>query len=97
MSDDFIPLNQSTPVRRRWQDKSLQPGGYQNNWQQKNHKRKRHTQKHWAHNSQYSNSFGSDCNSSHDKGNKSNIDAYLHPSMLKDPWENLQPKTQQKL
>lgn len=60
MSDDFIPLNQSTPVQGRWQQKGhSQQNSYQNNWQQKNNRRRqgRH-QKGWSNNSHQSNSFG---------------------------------------
>ncbi|XP_045764999.1 uncharacterized protein LOC123867154 [Maniola jurtina] len=97
MADDFIPLNQSTPVQARWQGQGKtqnNQSGYQNNWQQRN-QRRRGQYNRWGNNSQYNNSFGSDCNSSsygHD--NKSNIDPYLHPSMLKDPWEHLRQQKQ---
>ncbi|XP_039749328.1 uncharacterized protein LOC120626100 [Pararge aegeria] len=82
MADDFIPLNQSTPVQGRWQSKNQHnQNGYQNNWQQRN-QRRRGQHNRWGNNSQHSNSFGSDCNSSYGRDNKSNIDVYLHPSML---------------
>lgn len=58
MSDDFIPLYQSTPVRNRWQNGNQQQGGYQNNWQHMNHQRRGHNRKHWSNHSQHSNSFG---------------------------------------
>ncbi|CAH0728924.1 unnamed protein product, partial [Brenthis ino] len=93
MSDDFIPLNQSTPVQGKWQNRSQQ-GSYQNNWHKKTQQRRGHHQKHWGNNSQHSNSFVSDGSSSYSRENKSNIDAYLHPSMLKDPWEHLRKDTQ---
>ncbi|XP_063361581.1 uncharacterized protein LOC134650555 [Cydia amplana] len=95
MSDDFIPFNQSTPMQGKWQDRKQnqsQPR-YQNNRFQNGNRRGSGYNNRWANNSQRNSSFGSDSNSSFGR-DKSNIDAYLHPSMLKDPWEHLRQASQ---
>uniref|UniRef100_A0A2H1WXI3 SFRICE_039848 n=1 Tax=Spodoptera frugiperda TaxID=7108 RepID=A0A2H1WXI3_SPOFR len=89
MSDNFIPLNQSTPVQNRWQHNNSQNqrykgrgggnrGGRNNSW---NNSRS---------------SYGSNSsNTSYGTGNHSpqhdrfNVQAYIHPSMLQDPWAEL--------
>ncbi|KAJ0179752.1 hypothetical protein K1T71_004343 [Dendrolimus kikuchii] len=55
-----------------------------------------HNSHQWGNNSR-NNSYRSDSNSNSSFGqdNKSNIDAYLHPSMLQDPWASLRQKDNQ--
>ncbi|KAH9645268.1 hypothetical protein HF086_000431 [Spodoptera exigua] len=89
MSDNFIPLNQSTPVHNRWQQNNSQNsrykgrgggnrGGRNNSW---NNSR---------------NSFGNNSSNTSYNANNSpqqerfNVEAYIHPSMLQDPWAELQ-------
>ena len=60
MSDDFIPLNQSTPVQGKWQNRTNgnQHNSYRNTWPKKNQHRRGHYQNNWHNHSQHSNSFG---------------------------------------
>ncbi|CAK1604456.1 unnamed protein product [Parnassius mnemosyne] len=92
MSDDFIPLNQSTPVHERWAGRIQNQNSFQNNRHQNYQRRRGHNYNNrWGNNSSRS-SFGSDSNSSYGRDSKSNIDAYLHPSMLQDPWAQLRQR-----
>ncbi|VVC93540.1 unnamed protein product [Leptidea sinapis] len=90
MSDNFIPLNQSTPTQNRWNNRSQNHSGYQNNWQQSGNRRR--GPQRWQNNTHRNNSFGSDSNSSFGRDQRNSIDAYLHPSMLQDPWAHLRQK-----
>lgn len=49
MSDDFIPLNQSTPVQDRWQGRNQ--NSFQNNRQQNFQRRRGHYNNRWGNNS----------------------------------------------
>lgn len=85
MSDNFIPLNQSTPVQSRWQQD-------RNQQQQRFNNRQPHGQIHNQHNNWRNSSRSSyESNSSNNSygQERSNIDAYLHPSMMQDPWADL--------
>lgn len=91
MSDGFIPLNQSTPVQNKWQPgKQQNQRNYQNNRFQNGHRRSGYNR--WGNNSRNS-TFGSDSNNSYNTDNGPSIDAYLHPSMLEDPWAQLRQNT----
>ncbi|KAL0840171.1 hypothetical protein ABMA28_015463 [Loxostege sticticalis] len=88
MADDFIPLNQSTPVQGKWQNRNQSYRGHQQNNRFQNNQRRGGHNNRWGNNSQRNSSYGSDSNSSFGQ-DKSSIDAYLHPSMLQDPWAHL--------
>ncbi|CAH3827135.1 uncharacterized protein LOC123708402 [Pieris brassicae] len=87
MADDFIPLNQSTPVQDRWNGRNH--NGYNKTVHQQNNNYRRNSNQKWMNNSHRSISFGSESNSSYTRDTKISIDAYLHPSMLQDPWAHL--------
>lgn len=58
MSDDFIPLNQSTPVQNSWQRRNQNQNSSQQNRHQNNYQRRRgHYNNRWGNNSTR-NSFG---------------------------------------
>lgn len=89
MSDDFIPLSQSTPVHQRWQPARNHHQRYNNhlNQNQNGQRRGGHNNK-WSNNSRSSYESNSS-NTSYGQDSRNNIDAYLHPSMLQDPWAKL--------
>ncbi|KAI8429146.1 hypothetical protein MSG28_007693 [Choristoneura fumiferana] len=93
MSDDFIPFNQSTPMQGKWQDRRRSSNqrfqSFQNYRFQNGNRRGNGHNNRWGNNSQRNSSYGSESNSSYTRNNKSNIDDYLHPSMLQDPWAHL--------
>ncbi|RVE52485.1 hypothetical protein evm_002879 [Chilo suppressalis] len=93
MSDDFIPLNQSTPVRGRWQNRNQNQRFPNSPYQQNRSRRGGHNHNRWSSNSQRNSSFGTDSNCSYGQENQSSIDAYLHPSMLEDPWAKLRQRS----
>ncbi|XP_059052402.1 uncharacterized protein LOC131846988 [Achroia grisella] len=96
MSDDFIPLGQSTPLHQKWQGRNHNQRyqNYQNNRHQNGPNGQRRTgyNNRFSNGSQRNNSYGSDSNSSYGHDNRSSIDAYLHPAMLQDPWSHLRQK-----
>ncbi|KAI5636388.1 hypothetical protein NE865_10891 [Phthorimaea operculella] len=102
MSDDFIPLNQSTPTGNKWQNQGrINNRGIHGNYNQQNQS---HNQSGFrrgsnfnrrGNHSQRNSSYGSDSanNSSYSQDGPP-IDAYIHPAMLQDPWEPLRRKMQ---
>ncbi|CAH0749511.1 unnamed protein product [Diatraea saccharalis] len=95
MSDDFIPLNQSTPVHGKWPRRNQNQRHYtrNNRYQHIGPRRSVHNQNRWSNNSMRNSSFGTDSNCSYGQDtNQSSIDAYFHPSMLEDPWEKLRQR-----
>ncbi|CAB3243099.1 unnamed protein product [Arctia plantaginis] len=91
----FIPLNQSTPVQQRYREPIRNRQRYQNY----NFNHSPYTQRGSVHNNRWSNhsrsSYSSNSsNNSCGQENRTNIDAYLDPSMLQDPWESLRQKSQ---
>ncbi|XP_052750517.1 uncharacterized protein LOC128200606 [Galleria mellonella] len=90
MSDNFIPLSQSTPVHGKWSAQNHNQR-YQNNRHHNGQRRGGYNNR-WSNGSQRNNSYESGSNSSYGQDSRSNIDAYLHPSMLQDPWSQLRQK-----
>ncbi|KAM3961641.1 uncharacterized protein ACR2FA_003480 [Aphomia sociella] len=90
MSDDFIPLNQSTPVHGKWPSRNHNQR-FQN-YRYQNGSRRGGYNNRWSNSSQRNNSYGSDSNSSFGQDSRNSIDAYLHPAMLQDPWSQLRQK-----
>ncbi|XP_075971169.1 uncharacterized protein LOC142973387 [Anticarsia gemmatalis] len=88
MSDDFIPLNQSTPVQQKWQPARNHHQRFNNQNQNSSGQwgPKRHNNK-WGKNNSRSSFEGNTSNSI-------NIDDYLNPSMLEDPWARLRQQNQ---
>lgn len=96
MSDDFIPINHSTPVRGSpcWHQgrNQNQKKYYNNHYQNGNGQRRGGGYNNKRGNVSRNSSFESESNGSYGQDNKNNIDAYLHPSMLQDPWANLRQR-----
>ncbi|KAJ8731831.1 hypothetical protein PYW08_014561 [Mythimna loreyi] len=87
MSDNFIPLNQSTPVQNRWQQDKGQQQRYNNRQQQGGKWRGGQNHNNW--NNSRNSSYGSISSNNSFSHERHNIDSYLHPSMLQDPWASL--------
>nr|XP_049702951.1 probable basic-leucine zipper transcription factor N [Helicoverpa armigera] len=84
MSDNFIPLNQSTPVQSRWQQDRNQQQRFNNRQPNGNI----HNQHNNFRNSSRSSHESNTSNNSYGQA-RINIDEYLHPAMMQDPWANL--------
>lgn len=58
MADDFIPLNQSTPVQGKWQNRNQSYRGHQQNNRFQNNQRRGGHNNRWGNNSQRNSSYG---------------------------------------